>query len=122
MNFANAKIFNAVANAAPGSPFNSAPIAADTMVYFSVQAVFTDAAATGTLKIQMSNDVNDATNPAKPFTPTNWTDITGASVAVAGVAPVAILLTLVSYRWLRVVFTRTGGAGTFSASFKSSGG
>lgn len=120
MNFTSSKIFDAEPNVA--GPTNSDAVSADTMVYVSVQVVFTDVAAAGTLKLQASNDVKDTSNPGKQFVPTNWNDITGASVVVAAGATSLIPQLLVSYRWIRAVWTRTGGAGTFTASIKSSGG
>lgn len=117
MRYENYKVFDAQANAS----VNSSKIDAASVIALSIQGVFTDVAATGTLKLQLSNDVCDFGNVASNFTPTNWTDITGASVAVAGTTPVAILLSTVSYRWIRVVWIRTAGAGTFTVSVKSIG-
>lgn len=117
MRYLNDKMFDAAANASA----NSSPIDASAMVGFSVQASFTDAAAAGTLKVQFSNDHYGSGNLPFDFTPTNWSDITGASVVVAAGAVSAILFTNVSYQWLRLVWTRTAGAGTFTATLKSIG-
>lgn len=82
------------------------------MVSASFQFATADLTAAGTVKIQMSND-----NPApsgnsinNQFIPTNWSDIPNAtSTIVAGVGP-GIVIPNMCFRYVRAVFTRTGGA------------
>lgn len=83
----------------------------------SFQASFgADGAAAGTLKVQASNDPCPYGNQAKNFTPTNWTDVSGATATVTAGGSVLIPLTTVNYRWLRLVWTPTGGAGTLTVN------
>ena len=88
----------------------------------SFQASFGgDVTAAGDVKIQASNDVCGYGNLAADFVPTNWTDIPNASATVVAGASVLITVPLApfSYRWLRVVFTRTGGAGTITVNMSA---
>ena len=78
----------------------------------SFQAVFGDATATGTLAIQASNDLYALKylDNSTLFTPTNWTTI--SSTAVTSGASVIASFNNLSFRWLRVVYTRTSGGST----------
>lgn len=60
----------------------------------------------GTLKIQASND---EFNGAQNFAPTNWVDIPNATSSISSGAPALITIANLSYRWLRVSYTRSGG-------------
>ncbi len=83
-----------------GTAFNVAQSAAASFV-----PSFADATATGTIKVQGSNDLPVST----PFTPTNWADIPNATSAVAsGVGP-AIVLAAMNFQFIRVVYTRASG-------------
>lgn len=73
---------------------------------------FGDATAAGTLKIQFSNDPCAFGNLAVDFTPTNWADIPNASVSVSSGASVAIVIANMCFRWIRAVYTRSGGGST----------
>jgi hypothetical protein len=88
------------------------------MYQASFQVISGDAAVAGTVKIQMSNDLQ----PQGTFNPsayTNWSDIPSAtSTVVAGSGP-PIILSVVSARAIRVVFTRTGGATTIKVNMFS---
>lgn len=77
----------------------------------SFQAIFGDTSAAGTLKIQMSNDLNP-NGPESGFTVTNWSDIPLATSTVASGACPPIILSFISARYLRVVYTRSGGGTT----------
>lgn len=70
-----------------------------------------DAAVAGTIKLQCSNDI--ITNGAAP---SNWADIPNAtSVLVAGVGP-AIVIGNMCFKYIRAVFTQTGGATTLKVN------
>lgn len=82
----------------------------------SFQFATTDLTAEGTLKIQASND-----NPGpsgnfmnSSFVPPNWADVPNAtSTIVLGVGPMIVIPNM-CFRYVRAVFTRTAGAGSFS--------
>lgn len=98
--------------------FNGAQIDASQMYQASITSIFTDVASTGTVKLQMSNAPCTTGTQTQSFTvPSNsWQDIPNAtSTVTAGVAP-PIILPVVAARWIRVVFTRTGGAGTVTVT------
>lgn len=84
-------------------------------------AVFTDNAAAGTMKIQGSNDPCPYGNIAADFTPTNWVDIPSASVVVASGTTSTVMITQIAYRWIRAVWTRSGGAGTLDIFINAQG-
>ena len=80
----------------------------------SAQAVFSDGAAAGSLKFQASND------PAPPPAPSHWSDVGSAVVVAAGATSMLPELSI-TYRWVRVTFVSTGGAGTISVSVEGEG-
>lgn len=101
---------------------NGSAIDANQMVSASFQVVNGDVSAAGTVKIQMSNDL-DSNGNMSPFVPTNWTDIASASIAVAsGVAANPIVISQMCFRWIRAVYTRTsGGSSTISVKMNALG-
>lgn len=110
MQILNFPVFSAQANATA----NSAPILCRFLASASCQITFTDVAAAGTLKLQVSND---------PVNPTNWNDLANSSVTVAaGATSVTPPLTpYLAYQYIRAVWTRTAGAGTMTAQFHAWG-
>lgn len=105
MRFVNITALDAAAAAANAY---SEPIEASHLVYGSVQAVATGAAA-GNLYIQASNDVG---------TPVTWTNVTTA-VAITTTGSFIIPKTDLCYAWIRVYFDPTGSdVGTVTAKFK----
>lgn len=84
-------------------------IDASYLLACSIQAVVSSGSASGTLKLQMSND--------QPLSgsPTNWSDITNATVSVSGAGVIAILITDLAYQWIRVVYS-DGSSGTATSS------
>lgn len=106
---------NVLSGAATGS-ITGAKIDSNQLMAASFQVVTGDVAVAGTVKIQASNDIcNDQYQPDQ-FTPTNWSDIPSAtSTVAAGVGPL-ITINQLSYRWMRVVFTRTGGTTTINVN------
>lgn len=85
------------------------------LFYVSAQVV-TSGTATGTLKLQFSNDVN-AQNPLSQ--PTNWTDIPSATVTVASAGAAGIPKTDLCYQWVRAVWTHANaGTGTVIVNLK----
>lgn len=88
-----------------------------SMTQVSAQAVFSDNAAAGTLKLQVSNDPPASTGKS----PTNWSDVSGATATVASGATSLIVNTNVSYCWGRIAFASTGGSGTIAVAIKTNG-
>lgn len=95
---------------------NGVAIPAQDLWAVSVQVVATGSAS-GTAKIQVSND-NPVTGTG--MVPTNWTDLPSATVDVSGAGAVLIPKTEVCYQWLRVVYANSG-TGTIAANMKVSG-
>lgn len=95
--------------------------AMDTSQWYALSLVvnFSDASAAGTLKLQASNDPPGGQTLAAGFVPTNWVDITNATVTVASGATSIIPYTLASYRWIRIVWTRSSGAGTLTVNMNA---
>lgn len=95
----------------------SPKIDANQIYAVSVVTTFGDMGATGTCKLQGSNDIINATtiaasNIVQDFTPVNWVDIPNTSATVtAGVCP-AIEKFQLCYRWIRFVYTQGGSGST----------
>ncbi len=107
MKYINASVLSAVDTASA----NGVQIDASQLLAASFQAVFGDATAAGTLKIQMSNDISVTNYTANTnFTVTNWTDIANATATIASGASAVISLPQGTYppsRWLRAVYSST---------------
>lgn len=85
--------------------FNSEPHEITFSYGYSVSAVWTGA-ATGTFKLQASNDINASqTNPATA----SWVDVDGSEIALTAGSPIMWNIVDVNYRWFRFVYTRTAG-------------
>jgi len=85
---------------------NGAAIPSDQLVTASFQAVFGDATAAGTVQVQASNDVS---NQAQNFVPTNWSNIPNASATIASGASALITINVLSYNYIRVIYTSVSG-------------
>lgn len=106
-----------VLSAADNSSQDGIQIDSNQLIAVSFHVVFGDATAAGTVKIQASNDICTYGNVAQEFTVTNWTDIPtdqypGASAVIASGASAFLSMADFSFRWLRVVYTRSGGGST----------
>lgn len=114
----NGILINAVSDAGSAT---SDKLDSNQWVAASFMAYFSENTAAGTIKIQFSNDP-PAGQAAQNFTPTNWFDVPGstATATVTAGASVAVYLPVnFVARWLRIVFTRTGGAGTLSVTYNA---
>lgn len=111
----------AALSAANTADATGAKIDANQLINASFQPVFADVTATGTVKIQASNDPTLGV-PRDTFTPVNWSDVPNATAAVAsGVAPM-ITLADMAYSYIRVVYTRTnGGSSTVTVNMNAVG-
>lgn len=88
-------------------------------VYSTFMAYFSEATAAGTIQLQFSNDPSGNQSPAN-FVPVNWMNVPGTqatATVTAGASVVVYPPAGFVCQWMRVVFTRTGGAGTFSVAF-----
>ena len=98
--------------------YDGAAIDTSQVIYASLQVVATGTTPTFSVKLQASNDVPPTgTMGVGTWTPTNWSDISGATVSFTDVGAKMIPVTLIGYRYIRVVETYTSGTGTFSAQF-----
>lgn len=106
-----------VLSAADTSSQNGNQIDANQLISASFHAYFGDGSANGTVKIQGSNDItNQGYNPDN-FVVSNWTDVPNASASITSGASALITINQLSYRWLRVVYTRSsGGSSTVTAN------
>lgn len=105
-------------NAAPIASNNSAAIDCDQMYAASFIATFSVNDGAGALKVQASNEF-PLNNQASGYVPSaaSWIDVPSATVTVASGATSLVPMPLsFSYRWLRLVWTRTGGMGTITVS------
>ncbi len=108
MNILNCVALNAVANTGTKT---SDPIRAEFITAMSAQAVFSDAGAGGTFKLQASLDVLAS--------PTSWNDVPSTSQTVTSGATTLIPYTLCCYQWVRVSWTQSAAAGTVTVRFKA---
>lgn len=85
----------------------------------------TTSGASGSLKVQGSNDISNSGNLPSSFFPatTSWVDITAsASIASGSLGPISPAMPLsICYRWLRTVWTRVGGLGTMTIKMMGQG-
>lgn len=108
MRFVNDDILSAV----DSSTQTGAAVDAKQLISASFYARFTGVAedAAGTVSVQASNDAPPSGSPnTGSWTPTNWIDIPNASAATTAGASKLITITQMSYRWIRVVYTRSSG-------------
>ena len=81
-----------------------------TETSFVIQVAWTGT-TTGTLKLQVSNDS------------TQWDDLDGITVSPTGSSGQDLwIVTLASFQFLRVVFTRSAGTGTITGTFSAKKG
>lgn len=105
-----------LSNANAGGNLTSSACNISRMTAFSLQSISTGT-ANGTIKVQVSNDPpSEGTNAVIP---SNWTDLPGATIAMAAASIQILARTSVSYNWLQVIYTRTGGAGTLTVNIKA---
>lgn len=75
------------------------------MIHYSFAASFSSATLAGTLKLQVSNDK------------TNYVDLSGATDTVASGAYSLINVSAAGYRYVRALWTNSGGSGTMTITF-----
>lgn len=114
---------NLVSTGAIGSDFtvnqNSVPLWMGHVNQVSI--TFRNINATGSLKLQGSNDSNTQENSSK-VSVNEWVDITGATLALAGTGIGYMEKVDLTFRWIRVVFTFTSGAGVLNSALMATKG
>ena len=108
------------ASDASGNTTSSA-ISTSQWVASTFMAYFSENTAAGTLQLQFSNDPPSGI-PNNDFTPTNWMNVPGSQATATVSSGGSVVVYPPAYfvcRWLRVVFTRSGGAGTFSVAYNA---
>jgi hypothetical protein len=100
--------------------FTSGPIRASQWVTATFMAYFSEATAAGTVTLQFSND-NPAPTSPQTFVPTNWMSVPGTGTATVTAGASVVVYPPVNFvaQYYRIVFTRTGGAGTFSVAYNA---
>lgn len=97
---------------------NGLAIDVSKAIQISAQVITTGDAA-GTLKLQVSNDAPVGPQYEPTAQPTNWNDIPSATVTISAAGTLLIPKTDVCYDWIRVVYTRSSGAGTITVNVKT---
>lgn len=121
MRTANNALFSA---ASLGASFNSDPVRLENMTHFSAQIVITAASTlNGTFTLEGSNDAGQDVNGAGSAVTglSNWTTIGSTSQAVTADGSVLYNIVDTSFRWIRVVWTRTAGSATATCRFNAKG-
>lgn len=103
-----------------GADFTSDPIQIEQYFGYAITAVCTGASADGTIKLQGS--VDPAQNPlGSTPTPVTFVDIGGSTGTISGATNVLYNVSNVYYNWVRLVFTRSSGTGSITATINAKG-
>lgn len=110
-------------NVTMGANITSLGINLISIYAYSIQVVWSEGSAPiGTFKLQGSNDAGDNGSGQGVSQPTNWTNITSSPQDVSGTSGSLLYdVTECSYRWVRLVYTRTSGTATASATINTKG-
>lgn len=111
-------IFIPAGNMSANITSSALPLA--TMYGYSIQVVMTGV-LTGTLKLQCSDDFGNSNSAVDGTGITTWTDVQGTSTAITNTTTTVYNFADVFYRWVRLVYTATTGAGTMVATFNAKG-
>ena len=84
------------------------------MLLYNVQATITGSPV-GTLKLQACIDV------ATPTVSSSWNDVASSTVTISGADIVMYDVSDISYKWVRLVYTRTSGTGAITALINAKG-
>lgn len=87
----------------------SIPQQLNSIAMASIQAVWTGGSASGSLKLQISNDN------------VTYSDYTGSSTPVSGAGDFIWNIVATPYPWIRVVYTRTSGTGLLNITVNGKG-
>lgn len=97
-----------VTNGDMTTTINSSPVNLDSIVSYSLQAIFTGT-PTGTLQLQASDDV------PLDYNPVNWTIITDTISGVTTAGTYTVNVEQPAYSWVRLQYIPTGSSGTLNA-------
>lgn len=96
------------------------PINANQLFSASFVAQFSDGTAAGTLKLQASNDPEaGSTMVALSPDSASWVDVPSVTSTVVAGANVIIEKNPMCFQWIRLVWTRTAGAGTITVDMNA---
>lgn len=103
-------------SSANGSSKNGDTMDAQLWVSASFQFYTASTGDGGTFKLQASNDPFTANYAAGQtnFQPTHWTDIPSQTATIVSGASALLTIANCSYRWVRAVWTSTGGTDAVS--------
>jgi hypothetical protein len=89
---------------------------------YSIQATWTGSAPVGVFSLQGSNDAGDVGSGQGVSQPIYWTTIASSNQSISG-GPGSILydVTECSYRWVRLIYIFSSGAGTLRAVINTKG-
>ncbi len=101
---------------------NSEPVDLNYRYGIAIQAVLTGSPV-GTLKLQGSCDFGARNQPEAGGNDqvVNWTDIADSTAVVSGAGTASWNFQGSFYKWIRLVYTATSGAGTITARANSKG-
>lgn len=88
------------------------------IVDYAIQIVFTGSPQ-GNFKLQVSNDfgsIDSATKQIQSTGVVNWTDVADSAFTVSAAGNVFWDVQNAGHRWVRVVWTQTGGSGTITSA------
>lgn len=108
----NPILLNAVTNA--GTVVSAPAMDISFMTTGSVQVTFTDVAAAGTFLLQASNDPVELLPGGEQ--PLHWSTIPNTSTSVTAGASQLITVQTLNYKWFRVHWVSSAGAGTLTAT------
>lgn len=94
----------------------------ENILYLAVQAVWTGT-PTGTIKLQGSCDTGTTiAGNTDGDGVSNWTDIASATLSPAGSASSGFIeLKETGIKWVRLVYTKSGGSGSLTSRFNAKG-
>lgn len=112
--------FAAITTQANTGTIYSQVIDASQILSGSIQAIFTDSGAGGTLTLQGSNDVSPPSDSNGYPAPVNWDTVKNGSISATATVSSGALTTIglqwLNYRWLRVKWVQNAGAGNITVN------
>lgn len=88
------------------------------IVDYAIQIFFTGSPL-GNFKLQVSNDlgqINSQSRVVQDSTVVNWSDVADSAFTVSAAGDVFWDVQNAGHRWVRVVWTATGGSGTITSA------
>lgn len=104
-------------NVVAAGTVNTPAMIVDQIIAYAMQGVVTGT-VTGTFKLQASADQG---RTPRGDGVVNWIDIAGATATLALATPVMINVQMPGYKWVRAVYTVSGGTGNVSVRMTGKG-